>query len=117
MKLAALLISAAAFVLAADAPPFEWRGAIASGNSLEVKGINGEIRVEPSTGAGLQVSARITARRSDPNQVRVEVVPRGGDIRICAVYPTDEGPVGCNGREMFAITTRKSTLPSGFLEE
>ena len=98
MKLAVLLISAAAFVLAADAPPFEWRGAIASGNTLEVKGINGEIRVEPATGAEVQVSARITARRSDPNQVRVEVVPRGGDISICSVYPTDDGPVGCSGR-------------------
>ena len=98
MKLVVLAAAAAAVLGAADAPPFSWQGSIAPGNTLEIKGINGNITVEPSTASAVQVSARITARRADPNQVRVEVVPRGGDVRICSVYPTDSGPVGCEGR-------------------
>jgi hypothetical protein len=98
MKLAGLLFTAVGLLCSADAPPFDWRGAIAPGNTLEVKGVNGDIVIEPAAGSEVQVSARITARRSDPNQVKVEVVPRGGDISICSVYPTDDGPVGCSGR-------------------
>ena len=98
MKLFAMTIAAAGLLAAADAPPFEWRGNIAPGSTLEIKGINGNINVEPSTAAEVQVSARITARQRDPNEVRFEVVPRGGDVRICSVYPTDSGPVGCEGR-------------------
>jgi DUF4097 and DUF4098 domain-containing protein YvlB len=99
MKLAAALLSSAAFLYGVDGAPFEWRGSIPTGRTLEVKGVNGEIRIEPSTGSEVQVSARITARRSDPNDVRVEVVPgEGGDVRICSVYPTNDGPVGCAGR-------------------
>jgi hypothetical protein len=97
MKLPLLLFSVA-LLHAAEAPPFEWRGSLAAGQTLEVKGISGEIRVEPATGSDIQVSARITARRSDPNKVRVEVVPRDGGISICSVYPTEEGDSGCNGR-------------------
>ena len=98
MKLLASCIALVGIACAADAPPFEWRGAMAPGHSLEIKGVNGNIDVEPSSGTEVQVSARITARRSDPNSVRVEVVPKGGDVRICSVYPTDSGPVGCEGR-------------------
>jgi hypothetical protein len=99
MRLTTILLASAAFLYSADAPPFEWRGSVAPGRTLEIRGVNGEIRMEPSSGPDVQVSARITARRSDPNGVRVEVIPRaGGDVSICSVYPTDDGPSGCNGR-------------------
>jgi len=39
----------------------------------------------------VQVVARKSAWRSDPNSVKVEAVPHEGGITICSVYPSDHG--------------------------
>jgi DUF4097 and DUF4098 domain-containing protein YvlB len=80
---------------------FEWRGAVAPGQTLEIKGINGPIRAELANGAEIEVQARKTARRSDSSSVRIDVVPHGGGVTICSVYPNaDDRPNECRpGRE------------------
>src|SRR3954471_10425202 len=84
---AALLLSPAA-ALAQD---FHWHGAIAQGKSIEIKGVNGDVRAEPSGSNEVEVVAEKHAQRDDPESVRIEVVPHGGGVTICAVYPSRSG--------------------------
>jgi hypothetical protein len=71
--------------------PFQWRGQLASGQTIEIKGINGDVRASASSSPDVEVTAQRTARRSNPDDVRIEVVPHAGGITICAVYPTPSG--------------------------
>jgi hypothetical protein len=73
------------------AESFEWTGSIPSGESLEIKGINGSITVGPATGSEVVVTAEATGRRSDPSTVRIEMVEHGDGLTFCAVYPNAEG--------------------------
>lgn len=76
---------------------FRWHGAVAAGREIEVKGINGSIEAEASTGSEVEVVAVKSARRSNPDDVRIEVVQHSDGVTICAVYPNVEGrePNGC----------------------
>jgi hypothetical protein len=68
---------------------FHWTGALNPGQTVEIKGVNGGIRAEYVSGTQVQVDARKTARRSDLNSVRVEMVPHAGGVTICSMYPGD----------------------------
>jgi len=81
------LLSVAA-VLSAQAQDFNWHGRLAAGKRLEVKGVNGDVRAVLASGAEAVVNARKHARRSDPDDVKIEVVESADGITICAVYPT-----------------------------
>lgn len=67
---------------------FEWHGRIAAGKAIEVKGVNGGIVAEATTGSEVEVLATKRARRSDPDEVQFEVIEHAGGVTICAVYPT-----------------------------
>lgn len=67
---------------------FKWRGAVAPGMTLEIKGVNGDVTAEAATSGEAEVTAVMRARRSDPRDVRVEVVQHAGGITFCAVYPS-----------------------------
>ncbi|MGB7924972.1 MAG: DUF4097 family beta strand repeat-containing protein [Pyrinomonadaceae bacterium] len=69
---------------------FRWQGRIAQGNAIEIKGVNGGIRAEGSTGSEVEVVAVKKSRRSDPNSVRIQVVEHGNGVTICAVYPSSD---------------------------
>jgi Putative adhesin len=84
---AALLLSPAS----ARAEDFRWHGAIAQGKAIEIKGVNGDIRAEPSGSNEVEVVAEKRAQRDDPESVRIEVVPHAGGVTICAVYPSRSG--------------------------
>jgi Toastrack DUF4097 len=91
-----LLSYAAAAVLCltpagAAAQDFRWHGALAQGQSIEVKGVNGDVRAEPSGSNEVEVTAEKRARRDDPASVQIQVVPHAGGVTICAVYPSREG--------------------------
>src|SRR2546425_7620903 len=81
----ALLLSAFATAAGQD---FNWHGRIAAGKRLEVKGVNGDVRAVLASGAEAVVNATKHARRSDPDEVKIEVVETPEGITICAVYPT-----------------------------
>lgn len=90
---ALMLCAAAAFAATAD---FTWKGPVASGQTFEVKGLNGPVRVVESAGAEVSVKALRKGRRSDPHEVRIEVVPHAGGVTVCAVYPSaDTRPNEC----------------------
>src|SRR3712207_9267819 len=70
------------------------------------RGVNGSVSAEPSEGGEFEVVATKRSRRSDPDEVRVEVVRHAEGVLICAVYPNPGGePNTCelNNRD------RKST--------
>lgn len=75
----------------AAAQDFQWHGRIASGQAIEIKGINGDIQATPSSSGEVEVVASKTARRSNPADVRIEVLPHAGGVTICAVYPSVPG--------------------------
>lgn len=75
----------------AGAQDFTWHGSIPQGRSIEIKGINGDVRAEPSGSNDVEVVAEKRARRDNPEDVRIQVVPHAGGVTICAVYPAREG--------------------------
>jgi hypothetical protein len=90
--LALALASATAATTAVDAGAqandFDWRGRLADGQTIEIRGVSGSVRAERSADATVQVLADRRARRSDPAGVRIEVVEHAEGVTICAVYPT-----------------------------
>lgn len=91
-SLAALAVSglalAAPLTAQTPTPDFRWTGRVATGKTLEVKGVNGWIRATAASGNQIEVTAVKRAQRSDPEEVKVEVLEHGGGVTICAVYPT-----------------------------
>lgn len=86
-----LLIGALLCVAAATsgwAQDFRWSGRLAAGKRLEIKGVNGDVRAVAATGNEVIVTAAKRARRSDPDDVKIEVIEHEGGVTICAVYPT-----------------------------
>lgn len=67
---------------------FNWKGKIAAGKTIEIKGVNGDINAVAGSG-DVEVTAVKHARRSDPDEVKIEVVPSDEGVTICAVYPSD----------------------------
>ncbi len=61
--------------------------AIAAGKTIEIKGINGEIRARRATGSRVEVRAWKRAHRSDPESVTIEFIEHSGGVTVCAVYP------------------------------
>jgi hypothetical protein len=73
---------------AAQSPDFRWHGRLAAGKRVEVKGVNGDVRAVFTSGSEVQVTATKHSRRSDPDDVKIEVMEHEGGVTICAVYPT-----------------------------
>lgn len=70
---------------------WNWRARIAPGRSIEIKGVNGEITASIASGDEVRVTARKSARRSDPADVEIVVVEHDAGVTICAVYPSRRG--------------------------
>jgi DUF4097 and DUF4098 domain-containing protein YvlB len=67
---------------------FHWKGKVAAGKTLEIQGVNGDIRAVAATGDEAEVSAVKTGRRSDPQDVEIKVLTGADGVTICAVYPS-----------------------------
>jgi hypothetical protein len=94
---------------------FHWQGALAAGQTIEIKGVNGSIDASPSTSGQVEVAAERSGRRSDPNEVKIEVVPHAGGVTICAVYPNPDGPPNeCVPGEGGRMRTRNNDVKVSF---
>jgi hypothetical protein len=108
-RIAAIAIAAMNLAtFAAAQTDFQWRGALSPGDSIEIKGVNGGVRAVLANGPDVEVTASRSARRSNPNDVRIEVVPRTGGVTICAVYPDVPGrePNRCDSGSRGSSNTR-----------
>src|SRR5439155_2020246 len=65
-----------------------WKGKGAPGKAIEIRGVNGDVRAVAGSG-DVEVAAVKHARRSDPDEVKIEVVQHEDGVTICAVYPSD----------------------------
>jgi hypothetical protein len=70
---------------------WEWQGRVASGDAIEIKGVNGGIKAAATSGSQVSVTAVKKGKDDDPASVRIEVVEHGDGVTICAVYPDTEG--------------------------
>src|SRR2546422_4294483 len=82
------LVTVCATPLAAQGD-FHWKGKIAAGKEIEIKGVNGDVRAVAGSGGETEVTATKRAKRSDPDEVKIEVVEHEGGGTICAVYPSE----------------------------
>ena len=87
-RLLTIALMAATAAPAAAQQDFEWRGRVAQGQTVEIRGVNGDIRAVAAEGDEVQVQAERRGRRDDPSSVRIEVVEHADGVTICAVYPT-----------------------------
>src|SRR5438046_6608556 len=93
MRLATLapLVVAAALPFARPAAAqgeFHWKGQLAAGKAIEIKGVNGDVSAVAGSG-DVEVTAVKHAHRSDPDEVKIAVVEHPDGVTICAVYPSD----------------------------
>lgn len=95
---------------------FRWRKSLSSGSVLEIKGVNGGVEATPASGGEVEVVATKRARRSDPSEVRVEVVEHAEGVTICAVYPSPEGkqPNVCAPGDGGHMSTRNNDVEVSF---
>ena len=74
----------------AQSDEFRWSGVVQRGKAVEIKGVNGGVRAEFTSGNQVEVTATKSARRGDVNSVSVQVVQEDGNVTVCAVYPTPD---------------------------
>lgn len=72
---------------AGAAPDFRWQGNVEAGRTVTVRGVSGSITAARGSGE-VVVEAVKTARRSDPDDVTIELIEDGEGILVCAVYPS-----------------------------
>lgn len=78
------------------AQDFRWHGAIASGKTLEVRGVSGRVSASRATGKDAEVTATKRAgRRGNPEDVEIKTVEDAEGVLICAVYPSRRGTNDC----------------------
>ncbi len=69
----------------------EWRGQIAPGDEIEIKGVFGDIRAVLTSGSEVLVTATKIGVANDLPAVDIEAVTHAGGVTICAVYPDVPG--------------------------
>lgn len=118
MKRSLHLALLALFVVALPvaAQDFNWRGRIGRGQTLEIKGVNGDIRAVAARGAEARVAATKVADDDDPDEVQIEVVEHANGITICAVYPSRRGrqPNTCEPADRGRIEVRDNDVKVNF---
>ena len=95
MLLTTLAIAAA--LQGAQGQDFRWSGRLADGKTLEIMGVNGEIRASAAGGATAEVTASKSGR-GDHEAVRIKVEETDEGVTICAIYPNQVGD-SCHDRE------------------
>ncbi|HKS07631.1 MAG TPA: DUF4097 family beta strand repeat-containing protein [Gemmatimonadaceae bacterium] len=68
---------------------FEWSGALAPGQRVVVRNVNGNIRVQPSTGKTLDIVANKFWRRGKPESVKIDATRFNSDrdVLVCVRWP------------------------------
>src|SRR5690242_11220037 len=75
-----ILVAIGALAPLARPSDFNWHGRLAPGQSVEIKGVNGAIHAERSSGTEVTVEATKSGRHNDPNSVTVQAVPHGDGV-------------------------------------
>jgi DUF4097 and DUF4098 domain-containing protein YvlB len=68
---------------------FRWSGRIAAGDEIEIRGLLGNVRAEPSSGDQVEVVGRRIG--DDADRVRIQAVETEDGVVICTIYPRRRG--------------------------
>jgi hypothetical protein len=106
MFAAALFALMATGALAAQ-PDYQWRGPIARGSFVEIRGINGDVRAERSTSGEVEVVAKMAGDES-ASSVEVRLVRHEAGVTVCTIFPGDKecrplGETGPGARVDFTV--------------
>jgi Putative adhesin len=71
--------------------PQSWKGTVLQGSAIEIKGVNGGITASAASSNEVEVSAVMRGRRSNPAEVKLDIVQHADGVTICAVYPSVDG--------------------------
>ena len=91
--LASAAVSAPRFELAAQ--DFEWSGRMGEGETLVIRGISGDVRATLASGSVAEVVATKTGRRSDFDDVSIEIFEQRGVTVFCVVYDSRRRDSDC----------------------
>lgn len=69
----------------------EWRGQIAPGMQIEIKGVLGDLAAVWASGGEVVVTSTKVGQPDEVAAVRIDVVPHALGVTICAVYPNVPG--------------------------
>lgn len=89
-----LLSAGTAFVRSQNSNEFRWQGHIGDGKTLEIRGVNGDVRAEEATGDDIEVVAVKRGRGSDLDAVKIEMVEHADGITFCTSYLQRDGQWG-----------------------
>ena len=112
--LAAVTVAALAGSAWAGQEEFHWKGKVASGGAVEIKGVNGGIVATGAAAGDVEVTAVKKGRKSDPAGVKIEVVEHPGGVTICAVYPSTGTPNECKPGEGGRMNVRDNDVSVEF---
>ena len=82
-----LVVAATSVALAQDQTrDFHWTGKLSAGQIIEIKNLNGKIEARGDSSID---QVEVTAEKSGPDadEVKIDVVPSGDGVTICAIYP------------------------------
>jgi hypothetical protein len=120
MKRTTILAAVAAAVLAAPVlvaaaqEDFHWSGKVAAGAAVEIKGVNGSIVATGAPAGEVEVTAVKKSRKSNPADVKIDVVEHPGGVTICAVYPSEGTPNECKPGEGGRMKVRDNDVSVDF---
>lgn len=97
-----------------QADEFLWEGRLGEGQTIEVRGVNGDVTATVTTGSQASISAVRRGMFDDPEDVRIEIVEHAGGITACAIYPTDREPYVCAPGNEGRIGSRNSDVKVDF---
>jgi hypothetical protein len=96
---------------------FRWQGRVASGQTIEIKGVNGAIQATGHSGDQVEVVATRRGRRSDPESVQIKTFEHEGGITICALYPSSDAarPNECLAGEKGRMNSKNNDVSVEFV--
>jgi hypothetical protein len=71
-----------------------WKGALPPGGTLELRGLNGPVRIEAGPGDGIEIEATRRGPRSVFSSVEIKIVEHSRGITVCAVCQGLEAHAG-----------------------
>ncbi len=79
-----------------------WSGCLPRGGTLEVRGLNGQVRIDASEDDQVEVTATHTGSRAARSAIEVKVVEHRHGLSVCAV---------CPGADRYAATAGTGVVP------
>lgn len=101
------------------AQDFRWQGAVARGDAVTIRGVNGEITARAASGNQVVVRATKTGRRDDPSSVDIQVVEDADGVLVCAVYPARDRdrPNRCARGNAYRMNNERNDVRVDFVVE